>query len=166
MPIGMNRISLALVVMAILVGQVSAVDTSTFEDAYNPNGLPGVVTSLLGDQQVVVHVTNTTPSWDTVDETSIETITIVTDEDAGIESITDTGSDNKTFEIAVDQDVLRSAGNDDDPQAYVVDAYRDGKVKYRGVGTWNAALTTTTKTATTTVSTVYNGVETVGGWLS
>lgn len=162
----MNEPTRTALTVIVVLSLGPGVVAGQVEEEYEPGGLPGPLQSLIAGENIVIYVTNGSSSWDarTADDTM--TYSLKTDESARITSFNRTVFEDKTFEILVERSVLNEAAKADSAQARLVDAYQAGSIKYRGVGFWNAALTTATKTATSTAAGIYTGVTSVASWAS
>jgi hypothetical protein len=160
-----NNVARTALFVTVFFGLASAVMAAQVEEAYEPGGLPEPLQSLLADEHIVIYVTNGSSSWDARTDEATTTYSLKTDESANIESFNRSVSGDKTFEVLLDRSVLEEAIEEDNVQAGLIDAYQSGVVKYRGVGFWNSALVTATKTTTSTGSSIYSGVTSVASWL-
>jgi hypothetical protein len=154
-----------LIVIIVSVCAIAPGVATGVEQAYEPKDLPGPLQSLLSDQHIVIYVANGSSSWDARDADDTITYSLQTDDSANIESFNRTVSGEKSFEILLDRSVLTEAVQGDAVQQDLLDVYRDGVIKYRGVGFWNSALVTATKTTISAGTSIYSGVSSVASLL-
>lgn len=150
----MRRLLAFILVLASLPGVLGA---TTGLAALEGSQAPPVVSSLVSGSAVNVYFTNGSVEWEELDQSSAETLGVRFDESGTIVEAGDGEIANASYEAKIDVQIVRDARQAENTTDYLVDAYEDGRVAYRGNGAWNSVVTGTAKTVTA-ATTVYDGV--------
>jgi len=159
----MKRLLLIATCFILFLPATAAVQDVT---AVENTQVPDIVQGIVADTTVNVFFTNGSATWEELPMNATHTYQFTLDPDGVITDVSTTAAPNASYEAKVDVALIREATRQSNTTAVLLDAYQDGRIAYRGIGTWNAALTTTTNAMTGATISLYNTVQTVTTWFS
>lgn len=154
-----DRTLFLLVASLAMTGWAAAIPIGSLQGAQAPS----VVAGLVENQRINVYISETPSDWSDEPAPSTQTVGFVMN-GSMVGAVKASRFQNASFEFIVSRRVVSQAMNSSSPRSAFVEAYRSGKIRYRGVGTWNTVVSSTTKAVIRTGSRAISSLHSISSW--